>query len=117
MRRGFRHCFAALRDATGWSVLDPLSGRLVVCRLDLPAGFDLPGFYARAGLTVTGPFSPAEPRRSWWPPLLPYNCVAVCRAALGPAAPFAVTPYGLFRSLHKNAENRKIVLTNTSRPA
>ncbi|HYZ31301.1 MAG TPA: hypothetical protein VE684_03345, partial [Crenalkalicoccus sp.] len=48
LRPGFRHCFAALEDAAGWTVLDPLTGRLLVARLDLPPGFDLPGFYRRA---------------------------------------------------------------------
>jgi hypothetical protein len=42
LRRGFRHCFAAIRDAQGWTVLDPLSGRLVVARLPLEAQFDRP---------------------------------------------------------------------------
>jgi hypothetical protein len=99
LRPGFRHCFAALADAAGWTVLDPLSGRLVVARLTLPAEFDLPGFYARAGFTVLGPFPPGAPRWSALPPLLPMSCVALCRAVLGAAAPFALTPFGLYRGL------------------
>lgn len=87
LRRGFRHCFAALEDAGGWTVLDPLSGRLVVARLDLPPGFDLPGFYRRAGLTVLGPFLPGGPRRSLLPPVAPFSWVALCRAVLGADAP------------------------------
>ena len=111
LRPGFRHCFAALVDAGGWTVLDPLTGRLVVARLELPADFDLPGFYHRAGLAVLGPFTPSEPRARHLPPLSPFSCVALCRAVLGAAAPFALTPYGLFRSLNKLARNRKNVLT------
>ena len=111
LKRGFRHCFAALHDAAGWTVLDPLSGRLVVARLDVPGGFDLPGFYQRAGLAVLGPFAPGAPAPRWLPPLAPYNCVALCRALLGPEAPFAVTPHGLFCQLKKNAETRKNILT------
>ncbi len=111
LRRGFRHCFAALEDAAGWTVLDPLSGRLVVARLDLPSGFDLPGFYRRAGLTVLGPFQPGEPRRSLLPPFAPFSCVSLCRAVLGAGAPFAVTPFGLFRALARRGGSRKIVLT------
>ncbi len=117
LRRGFRHCFAALEDAAGsWTVLDPLSGRLVVARLDLPRGFDLPGFYRRAGLTVLGPFLPGEPRRSLLPPLAPFSCVALCRAVLGAGAPFALTPFGLFRGLTRGCESRKIFLTSPSNP-
>ncbi|TCZ55559.1 hypothetical protein [Roseicella aquatilis] len=111
LRPGFRHCFAAIADAGGWTVLDPLSGRLVVARLDLPAGFDLPGFYRRAGFAVTGPFTPGQPRRRRLPPLAPFTCVALCRAVLGAGAPFALTPWGLFRKL---ASSRKKVLTTVS---
>jgi hypothetical protein len=116
LRRGFRHCFAALEDTAGWTVLDPLSGRLVVARLDLPSGFDLPGFYRRAGLTVLGPFLPGGPRRSLLPPFVPFSCVALCRAVLGTGAPFAVTPFGLFRALTSRRRVRKIFFTGGRRP-
>lgn len=109
--RGFRHCFAALADATGWTVLDPLTGRLVVGRLDVPADFDLPGFYVRAGLTVLGPFTPGPPEARWLPPLTPFTCVSLCRAVLGAAAPFALTPHGLHKGLKNICRNRKNVLT------
>jgi hypothetical protein len=111
LRPGFRHCFAALSDATGWTVLDPLTGRLVVARLDLPPGFDLPAFYRRAGLTVLGPFVPAEPCARLLPSVAPFSCVSLCRAVLGAGAPFALTPFGLFRSIKKIVSNRKDILT------
>ena len=111
LRRGFRHCFAALRDEAGWTVAEPLSGRLVVMRLAVPAAFDLPGFYVRAGLAVVGPFEPGPVRARWLPVLLPFTCVGLCRAVLGGGAPFALTPWGLFRRLTKILEeNRKKVL-------
>lgn len=99
LRPGFRHCFAALGDEAGWTVLEPLSGRLLVARLPVAAGFDLPGFYRRAGLRVLGPFIPNEPVPRRLPRFAPLTCVALCRALLGPGAPFALTPYGLFRAL------------------
>lgn len=105
LRPGFRHCFAALEEAGGWLVLEPLSGRLLATRLDLPPGFDLPGFYRRAGLVVTGPFRPAPPRPRRLPALSPMTCVALCRAVLGPDAPFALTPNGLHRALIKKYRN------------
>jgi hypothetical protein len=111
LRPGFRHCFAALADAAGWTVLDPLSGRLMVARLDLPEGFDLPGFYRRAGLVVLGPFQPGGPRRRLLPPLAPLTCVSLCRAVLGARAPFALTPFGLFRALRNRTDARKNILT------
>ncbi|MEO3472929.1 hypothetical protein AAFN86_13755 [Roseomonas sp. CAU 1739] len=115
LRRGFRHCFAALRDEAGWTVLEPLSGRLVVARLSVPADYDLPGFYRRAGLAVVGPFAPGPPRAGWLPSLLPFTCVALCRAVLGAGAPPALTPWGLFRRLAKNLHSyEKKILTTTN---
>lgn len=96
-------------------MLEPLSGRLVVARLPVPAGFDLPGFYRRAGLAVLGPFDPAAPRARWLPGVAPFTCVSLCRALLGPGAPLALTPYGLFRALggEESYKSRKKVLTGS----
>ena len=113
LRPGFRHCSAAVEDGAGWLVLDPLTGRLLVGRLDLPAGFDLPRFYRRAGLRPLGPFPLAETTRGSGLGFVPYSCVALCRAVLGPHAPYALTPYGLYRRLRARAENRKKYLTST----
>ncbi|HYF09591.1 MAG TPA: hypothetical protein VD970_18380 [Acetobacteraceae bacterium] len=101
---GFRHCFAAIEDEGGWCVLDPLSGRLVVARLDVPAGFDLPRLYARAGLVPLGPFVPGAPRPQRLPSLMPFSCVTLCRQLLGAGAPFALTPRGLFRRLGRHLQ-------------
>ncbi|WP_270936284.1 hypothetical protein [Falsiroseomonas oryzae] len=113
LRRGFRHCFAAIGDEAGWTVLEPLSGRLMVARLPVPAGFDLPSFYRRAGLAVLGPFAPAPAQARAIPTLSPLTCVGLCRALLGPGAPFALTPYGLFRALGgmESRQSRKKILT------
>jgi hypothetical protein len=109
LRPGFRHCFAGLRDAAGWTVLDPLSGRLLVTRLGVGAGFDLPGFWRRAGCRVLGPFVPGQPSRTW-PGVVPFSCVSLCRALLGPGAPFALTPHGLFQRLRRNFPNKENLL-------
>ena len=110
LRPGFRHCFAAVSDEGGWTVLEPLSGRLMVARLPVAPGFDLPDFYRRAGLRVLGPFQVGEPAPSLLPALLPLNCVSLCRALLGSAGPFAMTPFGLFRALG-GAVNKKSACT------
>lgn len=113
LRRGFRHCFAAVEDSAGWLVLDPLTGRLLLGRLDVPPGFDLPRFYQRAGLRPVGPFILSEPGRGRGMGFAPYSCVALCRAVLGPHAPFALTPHGLYQRLIARVENRKKYLTST----
>ncbi|MDP3414549.1 hypothetical protein [Falsiroseomonas sp.] len=99
LRPGFRHCFAALGDEAGWTVLEPLSGRLLVARLPVEGSFDLPGFYRRAGLRVLGPFTPGAPRPQRLPSLAPFTCVALCQALLGHDGPRAWTPFQLFRAL------------------
>lgn len=106
LRPDFRHCFAALQDDSGWTVLDPLSRRLLVTRLAVEAEFDLPGFWRRAGCRVLGPFLPAAPARGL-PSAMPFSCVSLCRALIGPAAPFAVTPHGLFQRLKKKFPNKE----------
>ncbi|WP_120009088.1 hypothetical protein [Teichococcus vastitatis] len=110
LRPGFRHCFAVLQDANGWTVVEPLSGRLLVARPVLPAEFDLPAFYRRAGLTLLGPFEPGPAACSMLPPLSPYSCVSVCRALLGSEAPFALTPRQLFGALRRWRHDRKKII-------
>ncbi len=113
---GFRHCFAGLRDADGWTVVDPLSGRLHVTRLGVGPEYDLAALWTRAGFAVLGPFAPSEAVAMPLPGLLPLTCVSVCRALLGPGAPFALTPRGLFSALEfYDQKPRKKSLTN--RPA
>ena len=109
LRPGFRHCFAGLRDEAGWTVIDSLSGRLLVTRLAVDGGFDLPAFWRRAGCRVLGPFVPEMPARAL-PAVVPLSCVSLCRALLGPSAPFALTPYALFRRLEKNFRKEENVL-------
>ena len=111
LRPGFRHCFAALHDDSGWLVMDPLAGCLVLGRVDVPADFDLPAFYRRAGLTPLGPFPAGRARPCLLPSMLPMNCVGLCRALLGDAAPFALTPNGLYHALEAQPNKRKKSLT------
>lgn len=112
---GFRHCFAGLRDESGWTVVDPLSGRLHVTRLPVGPDYDLPGLWLRAGFAVLGPYRPVAGRATRLPGLSPLTCVGVCRALLGPQAPFALTPRGLFRGLLRQENKpRKNILTESA---
>ncbi|WP_337877170.1 hypothetical protein [Elioraea sp.] len=99
LRPGFRHCFAALADTAGWTLVDPLAGRLVVQRLAVAPDFDLPSFWRRAGFRVLGPFTPARPARSLRLPFAPFTCVVACLKLLGLSRPLVLTPFGLYRAL------------------
>lgn len=112
-RPGFRHCFAALADAEGWTLVDPLSGRLVVQRLAVGRGFDLPSFWRRAGFRVLGPFRPEPPRPSLVPPLLPATCVTACLALLGRKGGFLLTPHALYRALRADLLSERRLGNNT----
>jgi len=118
LRRGFRHCFAAIEEPDGsWIVVEPLSGRLLVTRPEVPAGFDLPGFWRRSGLIVTGPHRPRGPQLGARPGLgiATVNCVNVTRALLGAGAPQAWTPAGLHRALTNPTQYRKKDLTDANK--
>lgn len=108
LRPGFRHCFAAIADPAGWTLVDPLARRLVVQRLRVAPGFDLPAFWRRAGFRVLGPFTPAPARRSLLPPLAPFNCVTACRRLLGLDRPWVLTPFGLYRTLARHCAAERI---------
>ncbi len=102
LRPGFRHCFCAVADATGWTLVDPLARRLVVQRLKVAREFDLPAFWRRAGFRVLGPFSPAPGGPSLLPPLAPFNCVTACLRLLGLRWRLVLTPFGLYRRLARH---------------
>lgn len=102
LRPGFRHCFCAVADATGWTLVDPLACRLVVQRLGVEREFDLPAFWRRAGFRVLGPFTPAPAVPSLLPPLAPFNCVTACLRLLGLGWPPVLTPFGLYRRLARH---------------
>jgi hypothetical protein len=102
LRPGFRHCFCAVADDTGWTLVDPLARRLVVQRLGVERAFDLPAFWRRAGFRVLGPFTPAPAAASLLPPLAPFTCVTACLRLLGLRWPLVLTPFGLYRRLARH---------------
>ena len=53
LRPGFRHCFVALNDGRHWTIVDPLAPFTDVTVLEVPPGYDLPGWFRGHGLTVT----------------------------------------------------------------
>jgi hypothetical protein len=97
LRPGFRHCFVALDDGRHWVVVDPLAPFTDVSVLDVPAGWDVPGWFRGLGMTVV----PAPVRRGLTRPApwAPFTCVEAVKRVLGLHAPFVLTPWQLYRRL------------------
>lgn len=117
LKPGFRHCLAAQRDTSGWLLIDPLWGRLVVRRLTTEASETLPDRWRGAGFAVLGPFRPLPPRPGLRPILAPLTCVSVCQRLLGLSLPLVVTPWQLWRALGGESRSllghpRTLVLTS-----
>jgi hypothetical protein len=99
LERGFRHCFAALADDSGWLLCDPLKDRILLTRITPPAGFDLARFYCDQGHRVlVGTAAPASATRGT-PTVAPLTCVAIVKRLLGVQAATVLTPRQLFRHL------------------
>lgn len=103
LRRGFRHCFAAVSDGSSWIVCDPLKDRMEIRLLRLPADFDLAGFYAGKGYEVLiGQVRRVSCRDRLT--VAPLTCVAVVKRILGLRATCVLTPRQLFCHL-RNARD------------
>lgn len=96
LKPGFRHCLALLTDGRRWVAVDPLAGFTDIAVLDLPADFDLPGWYRAQGLTVDA----APLRRPAGPaPWGPFTCVEAVKRLIGLRARRVLTPWQLHRHL------------------
>lgn len=108
LRRGFRHCFAALRQDGRWLLVDPLKRRLEVRLLPPAAGFDLAALYVAQGYRVLrrGPppqgGDPPPPRRGGGPLLRPLTCVEAVKRLVGVEGAWTLTPWQLFRRLQSD---------------
>ena len=94
LEKGFRHCFAAVQTGDYWVTIDGKAGIPsvdVVCA----KSYDLKSFYDSHGFTVTE-VGEGQPLTL---PLVLSNCVGMVKSVLGIRAPFAVTPYQLYRRL------------------
>jgi len=96
LKPGFRHCLALLTDGRCWVAVDPLAGFTDIAVLDLPAGFDLPGWYRAQGLTVDA--APLR-RPSGTAPWGPFTCVEAVKRLIGLRARRVLTPWQLHRHL------------------
>lgn len=102
--RGFRHCFALVRDAGRWVVVNPMSHWTEISVLPEAAdGADAQDIVrALAHKNIRAAVcAVAEPARRTLPPT-PFTCVEAVKRILGLRAPWVLTPAALARFLEKN---------------
>lgn len=103
LKPGFRHCFVVLdgfvvpQDGRRWVVVDPVSPFTDVAVLDLPAGYDLPGWFRAMGMTVVA--APLRRDATRPAPWAPFTCVEAVKRVLGLHAALVLTPWQLYRRL------------------
>ena len=110
LRRGYRHCFVAVRSGSSWVICDPLSHRTDLTIIGDFSARQLADWYRSHGLRVVqtrvlpAPLRPA--------PMRPYTCVEAVKRVLGMHAPWILTPWQLYRRLYRIEAQQR--LTNDS---
>lgn len=110
LRRGFRHCFVAVRTDRGWVVCDPMSHQTDLIIVDDFDAQQLALWYRGRGLKVVETRVRAAPLRP--APVRPYTCVEAVKRVLGLHAPWVLTPWQLYRRLHGSSCEAEYVLTD-----
>jgi hypothetical protein len=97
LRRGFRHCFIAVRSARGWVICDPLSHQTDLSIVEDYSPAELAAWYRDYGLLVVETHVRPAPLRP--APIRPFTCVEMVKRVLGLHAPWVLTPWQLYRLL------------------
>jgi hypothetical protein len=98
LRRGFRHCFVALKHDSAWLICDSLKCHMELTFLDLPESFDLGRHYANQGHHVLVGRTGSRVSRTTMA-LTPLTCVSVAKRLLEVRAAWVWTPSQLFSHL------------------
>ena len=112
LRRGYRHCFTAVRSGDHWIICDPLKNHFEFSIINIPSDFDLPGFYHDRGhIVLTGEIR-IPIRQEWIVPEL-LTCVSVVKKIIGIRCIWAMTPWQLFQALSRTKSSWKLVERST----
>ncbi len=110
LKVGFRHVFCVVDDGKNWIMVDGRDGRPVVEAMG-PSDFDMKGFYEnQEGYSVIEVERPEQPLRS---PVVTVNCVGLVCAHLCIRAPFAFTPWQLYKHLKRTQHDTPRVFFST----
>lgn len=98
LKRGFRHCFALIRNANGWVVFDPMLHKTDLEFTEFDYDVDVPRALRLQGFTVVRVPSLRPVKRIFTP--LPFTCVEAIKRLIGLQDFKVLTPYQLYRRLH-----------------
>ena len=108
LKKGFRHCFAALRSGDRWIICDSLKNQIEFSLFDLPYDFDLGEFYRDRGFTViAGNGAAGAIANSILPE--PLTCVTIVKRIIGIRSFWTLTPWQLFRLLTSKKDDWRLV--------
>lgn len=97
LKPGFRHCFALVRDAGRWVIVDPMLHKMELGFADVPQDFDFPAWMRARGYRVVRAPRLSPPRRMAAP--TPFTCVEAMKRLIGLQDWRILTPWQLYRRL------------------
>lgn len=106
LRRGYRHCFVAVRSGSSWVICDPLSHRTDLIVVGDFTTRELADWYRGHGLRVVQTHVLSAPLRP--APIRPYTCVEAVKRVLGMHAPWTLTPWQLYRRLCRSETQQRL---------
>lgn len=105
LKPGFRHCFALMNDGRYWISIDPMSPHMDITIHTVPADYDLPAWLEAQGHHVVSALYNRSSRKP--APWALFTCVEVVKRILGIRSMRVITPYQLFKFIHKQNLKQK----------
>jgi hypothetical protein len=98
LKRGFRHCFVALRHPNGWVICDSLKDHIEIALVNSENSYELAHWYATQGHRVLVGRAEVALSRGCLP-VTPLTCVSVAMRVLAIRPNRVWTPWQLFQHL------------------
>lgn len=97
LKPGFRHCFALMRGADRWLMVDPMLHRMDITATECAPDFDLPAWMRARGYRVVRAPAFTTAQRMSFP--APFTCVEAMKRLIGLQDWRVFTPWQLYRRL------------------
>jgi len=108
LKRGFRHCFAAIRHQDHWIICDPLKNRIEFLAIKIPSDVNLCHFYYERGHTVLISDVILTDHNRWICPEI-LTCVGIVKKIIGFRSFWIMTPWQLFQALNRTSHQWRLV--------